>query len=79
MPFFVLRASDLYTVLLVWTHSGGRERVSHLPLAAFDGAQDAVGLPGCMYILFVYTNQNLLSRAALEEFFSQSVHISGTY
>jgi len=50
-----------------------------------DAAQDSVGLLGCQCTLLVHVQifisqdpQVLLSSATLKEFFSRSVHVSGT-
>ena len=67
-------------------HDGCLERDKHLPHPAghpsFDEIQDTIGLPGCKSTLLAYVQlfihqdpQVLLHRAALNEFFSQSVLI----
>jgi len=84
--FFVLGAPGLYAVIQMGPHDGRREN-NHFPCTAgppsFDAAQDTVGLLGCKCILLVhvqvFVHQNpqvLLYRAALNEFFSQSLYIS---
>ena len=67
-----------------WPHKGRGEGDNHFPLTASlpssDVAQDMVGLLGCRYTLlahvelFMHQNsQVLICRAALHEFFSQTV------
>jgi len=83
----LLGVADLGTVLQMEPHKGRAETYNHLPRPAYlpfyDAAQDTVGLPGCRSTLLahvqLFVHQNLqvfLIRAALNEFFSQSVDIS---
>jgi len=78
----------LDTGIQIEPHKGRVQGDSRLPLPAghysFDAAQDTVGLLGCKSTqlvhvpLFIHQNpQVLLCRAALNEFFSQSVYVSG--
>ena len=84
----MLGAPDLDVGLQVGPHKGRAEGDNHLPPPAahssLDAAQDAVGLLGCMCSLLAHVEhfmqqnpQVLLCRAALNEFFSQPIPMSG--
>ncbi|KAK4825361.1 hypothetical protein QYF61_026880 [Mycteria americana] len=84
----VLRAPELDAVLQVGSHQSRVEGQNHLPRpaghAAFDAAQDRVGLLGCEHTLlghvqlFIYQySQILLCRAALNHIIPQPVLILG--
>ena len=86
--FIVLGAPSLDTVLQMEPHKGRVEGNHHLFLPAghlsFDAGQDAVGPLGLKYMLLAHVQllvhqdpQVFLCRAALTEFFSQSVYTSG--
>jgi len=83
-----LRAPVLDTVLQMESHKGKTKREYHLPRSAVhssvDETLDIVSLHGCKHTLLAHPHlsvpqslQGLLYRATLNEFFSQSVHISG--
>ena len=84
----VLEAPDLDTVLQMGPHKGRIEEDNPFPFPAdypsVDAAWDTVGLLGCestllahIQLFFHQDPQVLFCKAALNEFFSQSVHISG--
>jgi len=84
--FPVLRAPELHTGLTVESHQSRAEGQSHLPrpagYAAFDAAQDMVGLLGCECTLLVHVEllvnqhtQVLLGRAALNPFSALPVFV----
>lgn len=86
--FSVLQAPGLDTVLQVGPHKGRAEGDSHLPRPADypsgDVDKDTVGLLGHKHVLLAWDKlfndqdpQVLLCMASLNEFFFQSVHITG--
>jgi len=83
----VSRAPDLDAVLQMAPHEGWVEWDNPLPDPAghpsADGAQDTIGLLSCKSTLladlksFIHQDPQVLHRATLKGFFSQSVNISG--
>lgn len=82
--FLLLGAPALDAVLQMGPHEGRAEGDNYLPLPAghpfTDVAQDTIGLLSCKHTLLAHVKlfdhwnpQALLHRAALNEFFSQSV------
>ena len=79
----LLQLSGLDTVIQMGLYKARVEEENPLPLpsaTSFDAVQDTVGLPGCKSTLLAYVQlfihqdpQVLFCRAALSEFFSQSV------
>ena len=84
----MLGAPDLDAVVQTGLHEGRAKGDNHLPHSAghpsFEAAQDTVGLPYCKHTLLAHTQlsayqnpEDLLQRAVLNEFFSQSVLMFG--
>ena len=83
-PLQLLQHPGLEAVLKMELRRAEGDHHLPIPIRAGDAAQDAVGLLGCKYTMLAHGQlffheelQVLLHRAALNEIFSQSIHVFG--